>query len=83
MKPPQKPEITYIGPLDLQVCVPKEWTEEEIIRFAESKNPSGVVGGWHIRREGSRLLDGAPERVACRGRSGFVHVMLDVLDDVV
>ena len=69
--------ITKTGLLDLQVCVPTEWTDEQAINFAEGQNPCGTTAGWGIRHEGHRLLDGAHERVACAKREGFVHIMLD------
>jgi len=71
------PEVTKIGFLDMQVCVPADFTDDQVIEFAESKNPCGTEYGWHIRREGSPLLSGSPERNACSKRDGFVHIMLD------
>ena len=68
-----KPEITRYGILDMQVCVPKDWTDEQVLEFAEANNP----GGWQIRREGDPFLNGDPERVPCDEREGFVHIMLD------
>lgn len=70
-------EVTQRGTLDMQVCVPADWTDAQVIEFAEQTNPCGTRNGWFIRREGSPLLDGDPERVACKGRPGFVHLMLD------
>lgn len=72
-----EPEVTHHGVLDAQVCVPTSWTDDEVIDFLERRCPCGTTTGWHIRREGSELLSGGPERVACEGRAGFVHVMLD------
>jgi predicted house-cleaning NTP pyrophosphatase (Maf/HAM1 superfamily) len=57
-------EVTYFGVLSIQVCVPSEWTDEEIIAFAERKSPCGTAGGWQIRRAGSELLKGDPERAS-------------------
>jgi hypothetical protein len=70
------PGVTKIGVVDMQVCVPEDWIDERIIRFAETKNPSGTYG-WHIRKEGSEALAGCPERNPCAQRAGYVHIMLD------
>jgi hypothetical protein len=72
-----KAEVTKTGMLDMQVCVPNDWTDDEIKAFADRENLAGTETGWHIRREGSKYLNGAKERVDCTGRVGFVHVMLD------
>lgn len=72
-----EPEITRTGALDMQVCVPSDWTDDRVLRFAELENPCGTQHGWQIRREGSPLLNGAKERVPCASREGFVHIMLD------
>jgi hypothetical protein len=67
----EKAEITYRGMLDMQVCVPRNWTDEQVVSFANAENPCGTVLGWGIRR------DGDAERVPCREYDGFVHLMLD------
>lgn len=72
-----KPEVTQRNALDMQVCVPAEFTDEQVVEFANTNNPSGLEAGWVIRKEGSPWLRGAPDRQPCRDRAGFVHVMLD------
>jgi hypothetical protein len=72
-----KPEVTKTGALDMQVCVPADWTDEQIKDFADRENLCGTTHGWAIRREGDPFLMGCPERVHCASRPGFVHVMLD------
>ena len=69
--------VTWLGILDMQVCVPKDWSDSEVIEFAESENPSGTTLGWVIRKEGDKNLLGQPERNPCSERVGFVHIMLD------
>jgi hypothetical protein len=71
-----EPVVTMTAPLDMQVCVPAEWTDHQVLQFAEEQNPNGA-GGWSIRRAGDRALNGDPERQNCKGRAGFVHIMLD------
>lgn len=72
-----KPEVTQRGVLDMQVCVPAEWTDEQVLDFAEKENPCGTTNGWFIRREGDKELMGCPERQPCAERDNFVHIMLD------
>lgn len=63
--------------LDMQVCVPKEWTDDQAIAFAESEWLCGTTAGWSIRREGHQLLGGTAERVQCSDDLNQVHIMLD------
>jgi len=62
--------------LSMQVCIPNEWTDSEIIYFAEKENPCGTTNGWFIRTE-KKLLENDPSRNPCSEIKGFVHVMLD------
>lgn len=71
------PEVTRFGVLDMQVCVPEDFTDEQAIAFAEKEYECGTINGWFIRRTGDPLLLGKNERVKCKGREGFVHIMLD------
>lgn len=71
------PEVTKHGVLDMQVCVPEDWTDDQVLQFAESEFPCGTTNGWFIRRQGDKLLSGSDERVKCSGREGCVHIMLD------
>ena len=64
--------------LSAQVCVPADWSDEQVIAFAEEEIPSKVTGGWIIRREGDDALCGYPERNPCAERADHVHIMLDV-----
>lgn len=70
-------EVTRIGVFDMQVCVPADWSDEQVRQFAANQNPCGTTNGWFIRRRGDEGLAGADERVACAGRPGHVHIMLD------
>lgn len=71
------PEVVRPGFLDMQVCVPKVWSDKQVVEFIESEHPCGTKNGWMIRREGSELLSGASERAQCCDKSEFVHIMLD------
>ncbi len=72
----QKPEVTRVGMLDMQVCVPENWTDVQIEDFANKENYCGTRNGWKIRKE-DELLCGTPERNSCSERNGYVHVTLD------
>jgi hypothetical protein len=68
-----EPMVTGESLLSIQVCVPAEWTNEQVQSFMR-RHPCGTTGGWRMR-EG-----GAHERVKCKGadaRKGYVHVMGD------
>ena len=72
-----RPQVTQYGFLSMQVCVPEDWDDQQVREFAEDDYPCGTTNGWFIRREGDESLAGYHERVACEGRPGFVHIMLD------
>jgi hypothetical protein len=73
----QIPMVTRCRLASMQVCVPKDFTDEQVVSFANQTNPTGLDHGWGIRRQGDEALDGADERVQCSGRSGCVHIVLD------
>lgn len=70
-------EVTRIGMLDMQVCVPKDWTDKQVLEFAEAENPCGTTAGWAIRGEGHAALRGMPYRVQCSQHEDNCHIMLD------
>ena len=72
-----EPKILWHGALDMQVCVPKEWTDEQVKEFADRANPCGTTNGWFIRKQGDKLLAGCNERVTCEKDGRFCHIMLD------
>jgi len=72
----QKAEVIKIGLIGMQVCVPKSWSNEEIIEFAEMKNLCGVCNGWQICKERKGLYKNFPEETQCEEKEGFVHIML-------
>lgn len=72
-----EPQVARMGVLDMQVCVPKDWTDEQILEFAEKESPCGTECGWVIRKQGDKNLGGAEERVTCLDNADKVHVALD------
>ena len=77
MKKKYIPEITQKNLLDMQVCVPKNWKDNQVVEFANAENQCGTTIGWLIRKQGDRALCGAKERVTCTERKDFIHIMLD------
>jgi hypothetical protein len=70
-------EMSRLGILDMQVCVPWEWSDLEVERFAEYVNPCGTQAGWRLRKQGHSLLNGDNERVQCERYPHRCHIMLD------
>ena len=70
-------EITRAGLFDLQVCVPKDCTDQEAEEFANSTNPSGTSSNWTMKKNGNPTLAGDEERVKCTERADHVHIMLE------
>ena len=69
--------VTKYGILDMQVCVPTAWDDEQVLAFAASANPCGTTNGWQVRQQGADILKGSGERVFCADRDGHVHIMLE------
>lgn len=65
-----KPQILKISLLSIQVCVPENWTDEQVVNFTNTESPSGPSGGWLCR-------EGELKRVPCDVRVGFVHIVLE------
>jgi hypothetical protein len=70
-------QVTKRGALDMQVCVPADWSDDQVKEFADSANLCGTSGGWQIRRAGDIALAGCAERVQCQDDPNFCHIMLD------
>lgn len=70
-------EVTRRGALSCQVCVPADWTDEQVKEFADKENLCGTENGWFIRRAGDKALNGDPERQPCEKLPQNVHIMLD------
>jgi len=61
-----------------QVCVPSDWTDENIVAFAEREYPCGTENGWHLVKPGEESACRVEGQaiVACEDRKGFVHRIL-------
>lgn len=82
----QNATVLGVGLCAMQVCVPSAWTDDEVTAFANRESPTGISSRWAVRKqadwdklvsEGYAEPTGAVERVACQGREGFVHVVLE------
>lgn len=62
----QDPAIVHIGVFDFHVCVPGDWSDEQIEDFAESACECGKFGEWKVQGD----------RLDCPNREGFVHMSL-------
>jgi hypothetical protein len=69
--------VTKVKLASIQVCVPSGWTDEQVVSFADSKQPTGLDHGWSIRKQGDPALQGDPERNICRQNKDMVHIVLD------
>lgn len=66
------------GVFALGVCVPADWTDEQISQWATKVYHCGATSGWHVRKEGDRLItEDSPERGVCEKDPSRVHVVLD------
>jgi len=63
-----EPEVTKIGLFHMQVCVPKEWSDDEIEEFANGAHLCGTSKGWTVT-----CLENAEERVDCEERGDCCH----------
>jgi len=71
-----KPEVTREGCLNVQVCVPESWTDQQTEIFVNKEYPCGTSLGWFVRKD-LKLLNGDPERNPCSDKEGYVHIMMD------
>lgn len=67
------PEIVRYSLLNLQVCVPEDYTDEQVEEFANKNMPTGIPSPWKI----TQASNGDPVRNPCRERNGCVHILLD------
>lgn len=75
-----EPNVSYIGFFDMQVCVPKEYSDKQVEEFANTAHLCGTTKGWTIRRQEQYESDGCTdslERVQCADHPENVHIMLD------
>jgi hypothetical protein len=72
----QKAEVVRLRVFALQVCVPSDWTKEQIEDFANRASPTGIQSKWYVRTDDE--AKGDPQRVPCSKpeRAGFVHVVM-------
>lgn len=71
------PETLHIGLYDLQLCVPREGTDQQIEKFANDYHllPEGLY--WKLLPDGHEHLDGDPQYNQCGMYKNKVHVKLE------
>lgn len=69
-------QVTRRGFLDLQVCVPKEWTDKQAEDFANDDSPTGIESRWALRDADCPAQAGAPIRVQCEQCAENVHIIM-------
>ena len=72
----EKPMVTRVGFCDMQVCVPKGWTDAQAEEFANTERPTGISSQWRMKHTGDETLRDDPERMQCAERADCVHIML-------
>ena len=82
----RRPSVVQTGPLHMQVCVPQEYTDNQVEIYANYISPCGTTEGWKIRRNQGLMVDPNKaegnyptyfERVECGEKPRFVHVLLE------
>ena len=52
----------------LRLCVPSDWSDVQVLEFAEDEEPCGARSGWKVRGE----------RVRCADGNGMVHLVVGI-----
>lgn len=73
-----EPVVTRNGLFTMQVCVPKTFTDEETVEYANRVNPAGTSHGWFLCQQGNPVLNGDDSIVQCLERPNCVHRVLEV-----
>jgi len=68
-----KAAIIRSGILSIQLCVPKEWTDAQVIALAEKEDPCGTFAGWQVRKSSKKC---GPERVQCKESGEMIHIVV-------
>lgn len=79
-----KPEVVAWSMFGARLCVPRHWSDGEILAFAKSRPE--VVGGWgadiverfYVAKAGDVVLAGDEPRIVCEERPEFVHVVVSL-----
>jgi hypothetical protein len=67
------PEVVRFSLLNIQVCVPADYTDEQVEEFANRNHPTGIDSPWKITEQ----LGDDPTRNPCSEREGMVHIVLE------
>ena len=70
------PNLVRMSLINLQVCVPKEFTDEQAEEAANQLHPTGISSKWTMREAEDPTQMGAPLRVQCQQHPENVHIMM-------
>lgn len=78
MKKPE-PAVIRVGLCHCQVCVPKDWTDEQINEFVNNETPTGIKSNWAIPDNTWWLAhrsDDSELRTQCSDYPDHIHTVL-------
>jgi len=67
-------QILRRGVFGISVCIPKDWTDQQVIDFVEADSPCGTADGW---QPSARTEENCNKRIPCEDREGYMHMVLD------
>lgn len=70
------PQVLRVSLFAAHVCVPADYTDQQVEEFVNKDSPTGIASKWRICRNGHAFLGEDAERVVCEDRKGCVHMLL-------
>lgn len=72
-----KPSVIQQRFLNIQICVPKDWTDEQAEEFANEEISTGITSKWEMVHDNDDMLNGDPERAQCDDDPEYIHIVLN------
>lgn len=73
-----RPELIGSRLVSVQVCVPDNWSNDQVIDFVQRMPVSWEKEAWEVRKDGDVLLCGHPAKTPCKKKPGYIHMFLDL-----